>query len=151
MGKPFENTGKKIPFEELVELIDTKCDYHFSIVVNEIDPEIADLLENNGVNPIGFKHVIETSGTNHGEKRHGKRSNDRNPIGISDYLLIPTIIRERDHVEVSPQKDKSHNNLALVYRKQIGDTYYYVEEIRKGNKSLAFVSLRKRKRKNPSR
>ena len=44
------------------------------------------------------------------------------------------------------------NRMLLNYfdTKQIGDTYYYVEEIRKKNKSLAFKSLRKRNTKNPS-
>ena len=57
---------------------------------------------------------------------------------------------KRDNVEISPQQDRSHNNLVLLYTKRVGQTYYYVEEIRKRNKSLAFKSLWKRQNKNPS-
>ena len=38
----------------------------------------------------------------------------------------------------------------LVYEKQIGLNYYYVEEIRAGKKSLAFQTMYKRAIKNPS-
>ena len=65
--------------------------------------------------------------------------------------FIPFIIKNRDKVEVSAQTDISHHNTVLKYTKQIGDTYYYVEEIRKRNKSLAFKSLIKREKENPSK
>ena len=73
------------------------------------------------------------------------------PLSLEDYLLIPFIIKNRDKVEVSAQTDISHHNTVLKYTKQIGDTYYYVEEIRKRNKSLAFKSLIKREKENPSK
>ena len=38
----------------------------------------------------------------------------------------------------------------LVYEKQIGLNYYYVEEIRTGKKSLAFQTMYKRAIKSPS-
>ena len=98
----------------------------------------------------GYKHVIETSGVQHSEKRHGSKSEDRTPLSLQDYLLIPYIIKERDKVEMSPQRDVMHHNRILVYTKQIGDTYYYVEEVRMKNKSLAFKSLRKKQPKSPS-
>ena len=81
----------------------------------------------------------------HTEKRHGKLSNDRVPLLIKDYLLIPYIIRNRDKVEISTTKTKRHNMEVLVYEKLIGMNYYYVEEIRTGKKSLAFHTLYKRK------
>jgi deferrochelatase/peroxidase EfeB len=52
---------------------------------------------------------------------------------------------------VSAQTDISHHNTILKYTKQIGDTYYYVEEIRKRNKSLAFKSLIKREKEKTSK
>ena len=36
MAKPFENTGKKISFEEIVKLIETNCEYKFAIIDNEV-------------------------------------------------------------------------------------------------------------------
>ena len=141
----------KIPFSELVELIGTSCDYKFCIIDENIDEELMSLAASHGINLKGFKHVIETSGIQHAEKRHGFKSNDRVPLSLEDYLLIPFIIKNRDKVEVSAQTDISHHNTILKYTKQIGDTYYYVEEIRKRNKSLAFKSLIKREKENPSK
>ena len=141
----------KIPFSELMELIGTSCDYKFCIIDENIDEELMSLAASHGINLKGFKHVIETSGIQHAEKRHGLKSNDRAPLSLEDYLLIPFIIKNRDKVEVSAQTDISHHNTVLKYTKQIGDTYYYVEEIRKRNKSLAFKSLIKREKENPSK
>ena len=149
--KPFnKENGTKIPFSELVELIGTTCDYKFCIIDENIDEELMALAAKHGIDLTGFKHVIETTGIQHAEKRHGVQSNDRQPLSIEDYLMVPLIIKKRDCVTISPQKDVSHRNTILKYTKQIGDTYYYVEEIRKKNKSLAFKSLIKRELKNPS-
>ena len=153
MGKkqPFDKENPtKIPFSDLVELIGTSCDYKFCIIDEYIDEELMALAATYGINLKGFKHVIETSRIQHAEKRHGSQSNDRVPLSLEDYLLVPFIIKNRDKVEISAQKEQSHHNNILIYTKQIGDTYYYVEEIRKLNKSLAFKSLRKRKKENPS-
>ena len=149
--KPFdkENTTK-ISFSELVELIGTSCDYKFCIIDETIDDELLKLAAQHNIDLTGYKHVIETSGIQHAEKRHGKQSEDRTPLSLEDYLLVPYIIKERDKVEMSPQKDVKHHNRVLIYTKQIGDTYYYVEEVRMKNKSLAFKSLRKRQQKSPS-
>lgn len=150
--KPFnKDKGTKIPFEQLVELIGTTCDYKFCIVDDTIDDELMKLAAKHNIDLTGYKHVIETSGIQHAEKRHGAKSGDRQPLSIEDYLMVPFIIKERDSVTVSPQKDISHQNTILKYTKQIGNTFYLVEEIRKKNKSLAFKSLWKRETKNPSK
>lgn len=149
---PFDKEqSTKIPFSELVELIGSSCDYKFCIIDENIDDELMSLAASHGINLKGFKHVIETSGIQHAEKRHGVKSNDRAPLSLEDYLLIPFIIKNRDKVEVSAQTDISHHNTILKYTKQIGGTYYHVEEIRKRNKSLAFKSLIKREKKTPQK
>jgi len=145
--KPFdkENT-KKIPFEELIELINQKCDYKFAIIDYEVDDELISIAKTAGVDITGYKHVIETSGTGHSQNRHGENSKDRMPLTMEDYFLIPYIIKNRDNVIISPSLTRIHKNKVFIYEKKIGDEYVYVEEIRQGrNKSLAFQSLRKRK------
>ena len=97
----------------------------------------------------GYKHVIETSGVQHAEKRHGTKSNDRTPLTLEDYLLIPYIIKNRDNVTISTSKTRQRESTVLVYEKQIELTLYYVEEIRIGKKSLAFQTLYKRSTKKP--
>ncbi len=149
--RPFEKENStKITFSELIELIGTHCDYKFSIVDDTIDEELLKLAAAQGIDLKGFKHVIETSGIQHSESRHGKQSKDREPISLEDYLLVPFIIRNRDKVSFSTSKSKSHEMNIVVYEKLIGSNYYYVEEIRTGKRSLAFQTMYKRATKNPS-
>jgi hypothetical protein len=150
--QPFDKDKQiKIPFEDLVELINQKCDYKFAIIDNEVDEELKALAKKEGIDLTGYKHVIETSGARHSESRHGKGSNDRNPLTFEDYLLIPYIIKYRDKVELSDKKTKLHGLKTFVYRKTIGNLYVYVEEIRIGRKkSLAFQTLYKRRIKKAS-
>ena len=64
--KPFNKEQSiKIPFSELVELINQKCDYKFAIIDNEVDEELMLLAKKEGFDLTGYKHVIETSGTCH--------------------------------------------------------------------------------------
>ena len=45
--KPFDKEQSiKIPFSELVELINQKCDYRFAIIDNEVDEELMFLAKN---------------------------------------------------------------------------------------------------------
>jgi hypothetical protein len=148
--KPFDKKETtKISFSELVELIGTSCDYKFCIIDENIDEELMSLAASHGIDLKGFKHVIETSGVQHSINRHGRQSNDREPLTIEDFLLIPFIIRNRDRVNISTTTTKQHEANVLVYEKQIGLDYYYVEEIRTGKKSLAFHTLYKRAIKKP--
>ena len=149
--KPFDKASPtKIPFSELMELIGTSCDYKFCIIDENIDDELLELAAKHNIDLKGYKHVIETSGIQHSEKRHGKQSKDREPLSIEDYLLVPFIIRNRDKVSISTTKSKRHDMHLLVYEKQIGVNYYYVEEVRTGKRSLAFQTLYKRATKNPT-
>ena len=149
--KPFDKEQpNKISFSELVELIGNNCDYKFCIIDENIDDELLKLAAQHDIDLTGYKHVIETSGIQHSIKRHGKQSKDRVPLSIEDYLLVPFIIRNRDRVNISTTVTKQHEAKVLVYEKQIGLEYYYVEEIRTGRKSLAFHTLYKRTIENPS-
>ena len=145
--RPFDKEKTtKIPFSELIELINQKCDYRFAIIDNEVDEELMALAKKEGIDLTGYKHVIETSGTSHSQNRHGENSKDRMPLAMEDYFLIPYIIKNRDSVIISPSVTRIHKNRVFIYEKKIGNHYVYVEEIRRGrNKSLDFQSLRKRK------
>ena len=145
-----KHNSTKASFLEVLDLIGKSCEYRFCIIDETIDEELIALGAKHGIDLSGYKHVIETSGIQHSEKRHGKKSNDREPLTLFDYLLIPWIIRERDRVEMSTAESKRHKTNILVYEKLIGMNYYYVEEIRTGRKSLAFQTLYKRVSKNPS-
>ena len=89
----------------------------------------------------GYYHYMDSDIVKHLIKRHGQSSNDRNPISMQDFLLIPIIQKEFDYRWVSKTKQ---GLLAITYVKKVVDTYYYVEEIRTGRKKLALKELRKR-------
>ena len=127
-------------------MLDNSKEYHFAIIDDQVDDELIEIAQKEGIDITGYKHVIETSGTSHSQNRHGEKSNDRRPLKKEDYCLIPEIIRHRDSVILSPSATRIHKNPVFIYEKLIGDNYVYVEEIRQGrNKSLVFQSLRKRK------
>ena len=74
-NKPFSKDKQtKISFSELMDLIGTTCDYKFCIVDENIDEELMELAAKHGIDLTGYKHVIETSGVQHAEKRHGKKA-----------------------------------------------------------------------------
>lgn len=149
--KPFnKDTKTKISFGELIELIGATCDYKFCIVDETIDDELMELAARHGIDLTGYKHVIETSGIQHSEKRHGLESKDRTPLTLKDYLLVPFIIKNRDNLCFSTSKTRQRESIVLVYEKQIDHDFYYVEEIRTGKTSLAFQTMYKRPSKNPS-
>ena len=145
--KPFnKESGKRVSFKAVVEMIGNSNEYHFAIVDDQVDEELVEIARKVGIDITGYKHVIETSGTSHSQNRHGEESNDRMPLTKEDYCLIPEIIRHRDSVIISPSVTRIHRNPVFIYEKRIGDIYVYVEEIRRGrNKSLVLQSLRKRK------
>jgi hypothetical protein len=95
-----KNNETKISFEQLMELVGTTCNYKFCIVDENIDDDLMKIAAEHGVDLTGFKHVIETSGIQHAEKRHGKSSKDRTPLTLEDYLLVPYIIKTRDKVRI---------------------------------------------------
>ena len=88
----------------MFELIGTSCDYKFCIIDETIDDELIELAAHHNIDLKGYKHIIETSGIQHSEKRHGTKSEDRTPLSLQDYLLIPFIIRNRDEVTISPSR-----------------------------------------------
>ena len=94
----------KISFSELVALIGSSCDYKFCIIDKTIDDELIELAAQHNIDLKGYKHVIETSGIQHSQNRHGDKSDDRTPLSLEDYLLIPFIIRNRDKVSFSSSK-----------------------------------------------
>lgn len=83
-----------------------------------IDDELMELAAQHNINLKGYKHVIETSGIQHSQNRHGNKSSDRTPLSLEDYMLIPFIIRNRDKVSFSPSKMASREKKRdIVYEK----------------------------------
>ena len=72
--RPFDKEKTtKIPFSELIELINQKCDYRFAIIDNEVDEELMALAKKEGIDLTGYKHVIETSRVRGRDKERKKQ------------------------------------------------------------------------------
>ena len=149
--KPFnKETTTKIPFSELVELIGTQCDYKFAIIDYEVDEELKSIAIKAGIDLEGYKHVIETTGVNHSQNRHGEKSNDRSPLSIEDYLLIPYIIKHRDKVEISNNTSRSHHSKTFIYRKTVVTTMFMLKRLElEGIKAWRSKRYTKGQRKKP--
>jgi len=105
---------------------------------------VAIITDNFKIDVSSYTHVISTGEIRHTVKRHGKKSNDRNPVEISDFALIPIIHSSFDRIVLGGIMPKTKNQ-CIIFEKKIGDIYYCVEEIRQGRKKLAFVTMYKRK------
>lgn len=99
--------------------------------LSKVDTEI--LGEILSIDLKGYKHGLDVSGVLHALKHKN--------ITTADLLLIPFIIKNYDVLG----KGKKENT--IVYKKKINDTYYYVEEVRKGRKKLMLKTLYKQKKR----
>ena len=96
----------------------------------------------------GFKRTIDNYAIIHTHNKHGQEkkeiSRGQVPVVMTDYLLIPEIVKVPDKISVG---EKSNIGTELIiYEKEIKEIiYFYVEEVRKKRKSLAMKTLYKRK------
>ena len=109
----------------------------------------SDLL-NNGIALDGqYRHTIDNFAIKHVCNEHAsEKENLRGQVPISDELfyLSKEVIEEYDEIRV---EKNSRNQMVIIYCKWYEDgNVYYIEEIRgKRRKELAFVSMRKEKKK----
>ena len=82
----------------------------------------------------GFVRVLDVSGIKHAKKEHPNLTD-------SDFLPIPLIVEEYDYVGIGKKED------IIVYKKLIGQEYFYVEQIQKRRKKLAIEIFYKRKKR----
>lgn len=95
-----------------------------------------------------FHHVLDNFAVKHIKAKHANDKEElRGQIKVtdSDFLLIPDITAAFDSCVIqSPRPGRP----LITYTKYYNDVEYcYVEEIRKGRRELAGVTLYKRKRK----
>ena len=99
-----------------------------------------------GFNLQGYERIIDKSAINHVLKIHGneKKEKLRGQIAVTeiDFEKIPEILQSKNVIFTG--KNKQGQN-CLLYQAKIGNTYFYVEEIRTGRKHLALQTLYKRK------
>lgn len=91
----------------------------------------------------GYKRVITVDDVNHAIKRHGNIKVDSYPIDYADLLLIPHIVNNCDDL-IQGEETNQTNLKTLIWIKEIGDKYYFVEEVRTGRSKLALKTFYKK-------
>ena len=137
--------------EEIKALVafarNSKSAVNSKLQINRIDEIEAQSLEiKTGFKLLGYKRVIDKFGINHTLKQHGNVETEklRGQIAITseDFELVPQIAVSDNIILVS--KNKFGNDI-ILYEAIIQDTFYYVEEVRKGRKELCMTTMYKRK------
>lgn len=117
------------------------------VLIGELtDTDVTLLKAKTGFNLAGYSRIIDKSAVKHTLDFHGnpKTENARGQIAVvaEDFELIPEILKSKN--VIFSGKNKLGRD-CLLYEAHIGNTYYYVEEIRTGRKHLALQTLYKRK------
>jgi hypothetical protein len=126
-------------------------EYTKHIPFRKIDEEEANKINRaTGIDVSGYEHTVSNTGFRHIFKHHSNEENEKLkrqvPIVIEDVLLIPDITKNYDNISLSPEKDIL-NRPILIYRKKIGELYYYYEAIGgKKYKKLFTRSMFKKKK-----
>lgn len=137
--------------EEIKALVEfarnSKSAVNSKLQINRIDETEAKSIElKTGFKLLGYKRVIDKFGINHTLKQHGNIEAEklRGQIAITseDFELVPQIAVSDNIIHVS--KNKFGNDI-ILYEAIIQNTFYYVEEVRKGRKELCMTSMYKRK------
>lgn len=128
-----KTNNKEIPDDVLVKIknnIENKKNFKYKF--NTLSKKAEIELKNNWIDTTKIKgHSLSSSGIQHILKRHWEKAKiwpNEVPVKISDIKLIPKIINSPDNVKISKDLSNSWEKV-LIYEKNIGDKYYYLEYI----------------------
>jgi putative DNA methylase len=137
--------------EEIKALVEfaknSKNSTNSKLQINVVDEDEAKFLElKTGFKLLGYTRIIDKFSINHTLKNHGNSKTEalRGQIAITDedFELIPKIVLSKNIIHTS--KNNMGNDL-ILYEAIIENTFYYVEEVRKGKKELCMTTMYKRK------
>ncbi len=140
--------------EELRELvvfaINDKTPKNKIVIIDKVTAKEAELIKlKTDLEVKGYQHIIDKSAINHTLKHHGKAEQEklRGQIAVTqdDFLLIPEIFKT-DNIIFTGKSRQGRD--CILYQAEFDNVYYYIEEIRDGNKHLAMQSMYKRKRRS---
>lgn len=107
--------------------------------------EALDIQSNTGIDVEGYVHVLDESSVRHMFRRHGdpvvEAKRGQVAITLEDMALLPVIVSQYDSVERG--KEEPGKLPTIVFKKLIGDWYYFVEEVRSRRRKLAAKTIRK--------
>ena len=125
-------TNKIYKLLELKDLVKEGNKYYVDF--GKLDKkEINEIKKVTGINLNGYKRTLDISGIKHSFNHHKN-------LQFSDFLLIPFIVKNYDFIGKGKRED------IIVYKKTIGNEYFYIEQIRKGRKKLVIKTFYKRRK-----
>ncbi len=114
------------------------------IVIQYADLELIESLA--GVCPavsVDFKHVLDNYAVHHTMMKHASEKEEfrgQVRVEIDDFLMLPEILTEYDAITLTSRNGKQ----IIIYEKSYATyTCHLVEEVRKGRKELAVITLYK--------
>lgn len=147
-----KNSRRKVRYEELDDFLENgivpgeSSFYDFG----ELAPETVERIKAaTGKDLSGYVHALDSFGVLHGERKHGssrEKLRGQIPVSRNDWKLAEKVVNDFDNVKIEERATSSGNDI-LVFNKKIGDTVYYVAEIRTGRKKLVSATMWKQKEK----
>jgi hypothetical protein len=105
---------------------------------------LANILKENNLDVIGYKHDIDTREIRHAFNKHGeygtKLAKNSIPITDNDIKNIPYIIENYDYIELGRKSAQGLDSIRYIKTMDNGTTYY-VEEVRNKNKLLTMKTM----------
>ena len=146
-----EATSQGLPDDPIVKLVTTAIEPGRSgnenwTTYRKVEaPEAEALKEVTGTDFTGFQHHVDESAVRHVLKEHGdpqlEARRGQIPVTREDFALLPQIT---DPSAAMVESAGESNGLPLIrYTRQIGDTFYVVEEVRRRRKRLALKTMYK--------
>lgn len=108
--------------------------------------EVDKIYKQTGLDLTGYSRVLTLSEVKHILKHHGVKSDDKRPIGLEDFLIIPFIMANPDKIVMSSKLSGTNKLEVIKYYKVIGQEYVIVEEVRTGRRKMAIISFYKKKK-----
>ena len=110
-------------------------------IISPVSQRIVNYLSEKGINvDVDYNYVVDNYSIIHVMNNHGNAAKEETrgqiPITDQDIKMIDKVITDFDNITVDDGK--------IVYAKKLPDgTVLYIEEVRRGRKELAFVSMKK--------
>ncbi len=115
-------------------------------MIAPVQPWLVEAAKSLGLDIEGYKHVIDGSAVRHVINRHGNEqievSRGQLPVRDADLDRIPEVIDSPDIVLLGTLTKGLKDQIGFVKRLDDGTTLY-LEEVRRGRKQLATVSMRR--------
>lgn len=114
------------------------------IEIAPVSDEVAQRVkQETGLDVAGFAHSLDESGVRHIFQKHGnaKAEAARGQVAVTeeDFARLPDVVAQPD--KISRGRDTDDGKPTVVFEKRMGDTVYYVQEVRNRRGKLAAKTL----------